>query len=347
MPSALPSPSLAALGWGDRWLAHWSTIDHPDARPARVVRQDRGAVLVADGTTLRSVPSHVAGHDPAVGDWLALLPDRIHAVLPRHGVVRRADPSGGEQVLASNVDLILIVCGLDRPVKTGRIQRATVQAWDADAVPLVVLTKADLVPDPEAIAAEISDAANAVEVLAVSSTDHTGIDELHDRLTDRTSVLVGESGAGKSTLVNALLGDDRLATGEVRSGDAKGRHTTTHRALHCLPDGGALIDIPGLRSLGLAADTDAVDATFPEIDELAAHCRFHDCNHETEPHCAVTGAVAAGRLDPAVLVAYRRLHHEAQSEARRAVEHERRKYERAFGKAAREALRLKGRPNGR
>jgi ribosome biogenesis GTPase len=347
VPSALPSPSLAALGWGDRWLAHWSTVDHPDARPARVVRHDRGAVIVADGDTVRALPSHVAGHDPVVGDWLAVLPDRIHTVLPRHGLVRRADPAGGEQVLAANVDLILIVCGLDRPVKTGRIQRATVQAWDADAVPLVVLTKADLTPDAAGTVVEIGEAISAADVLAVSSADQTGLDDLRARLTGRTSVLVGESGAGKSTLVNALLGGERMATGHVRTGDAKGRHTTTHRELHGLPDGGSLIDIPGLRSMGLAADPGAVDATFPEIEELAAGCRFHDCTHASEPQCAVIGAVQAGSLDATVLAAYHRLRHEAESEARRSVEHERRKHERAFGRVAKEAQRVKGRPKGR
>jgi ribosome biogenesis GTPase len=193
----------------------------------------------------------------------------------------------------------------------------------------------------------VSDAADAVDVLAVSSAAGTGLDRLQDRLVHRTSVLLGESGAGKSTLVNALLGDNVLATGDVRAGDAKGRHTTTHRALHCLPDGGALIDIPGLRALGLAADPGAVDATFPEIDELAGGCRFNDCGHRSEPGCAVTAAVEAGALDPAMLAAYHRLRHEAESEARRAVEHERRQHERSFGKLVREAKRMKGRPEGR
>jgi ribosome biogenesis GTPase len=156
-------------------------------------------------------------------------------------------------------------------------------------------------------------------------------------------VLLGESGAGKSTLTNALVGEDVTATAEVRSGDSKGRHTTTRRELHVLPSGGVLIDTPGIRGVGLWVDPDAVAATFDDVESLAEGCRFTDCAHDGEPGCAVAAAVAAGELAPERWEAWLALRKEAESAARRADEHERRSYERKFGRAAKDAVKRKGR----
>lgn len=342
----LPSPSLSDLGWSDRWTPLLAGADLPDGRtpvPARVVRRDRGAVLAADGVTVAPVP--VAGFDPATGDWLALDPDgrRIAAVLPRHGVLRRRGPDGAEQILAANVDLVVLVCGADRPLRPGRIHRGAVQAWDAGAAVLVILTKADLAGDPAALAGPLEREAPGVDVLLVSAVTGAGLDAVRAALAGRTTAFVGESGAGKSTLLNALAGAEVAATGVVRTGDAKGRHTTTRRELHVVPGAGRIVDTPGLRSFGLAAGDESVDGAFADIADLAAACRFTDCRHAGEPGCAAAAAVASGELSPARLEQYHRLQREVASELLRATPHERRRQERRFGHAVRDALRAKGR----
>jgi ribosome biogenesis GTPase len=239
---------------------------------------------------------------------------------------------------------MVIVCGLDRPVRTGRIQRAVTQSWDAGATPLLVLTKTDL--DDGGVAAEqaIEAARQAdptLDVLAVSAKAGQGLDAFRDHTADRTIVLFGESGAGKSTLVNALVGDDVAATAEVRPGDKKGRHTTTARTLHLLPGGGCLIDTPGVRALGLTADPEAVEVTFEDISELGAGCRFRDCRHDAEPGCAVLAAVESGELSEDRLDRFHRLRREAESAVLRNDEVARRQAGRRFGRMVRQAKRDK------
>jgi ribosome biogenesis GTPase len=333
---------LLPFGWGDRWVALFaSATEGADAAlPGRVVRHDGVAVLVATEDGTDSLPV-LASVDPApvVGDWVVVDANTraVVDVLPRSSLLRRQDPDGGEQALVANLDVLLIVCGLDRPVKPGRIQRSTALAWDAGATPVVVLTKADLADDPEAVAAEVAAGNPGVDVVVSSSQDGRGVEEVQGIARDRTIVLLGESGAGKSTLANALVGDEVTATAAVREGDAKGRHTTTRRELHVLPTGGVLIDTPGIRAVGLWVDPDAVAATFDDIEELAHGCRFNDCAHAGEPGCAVAAAVEAGDLAPERLEAWHTLQREAVSAARRADEHARRTYERRFGKIVKEA----------
>lgn len=247
----------------------------------------------------------------AVGDWVAVEDDLVTAIVPRTGLVRRADVDGErEQPIAANVDLVVVVCGLDRPVRAGRIERVATLARDAGAQPVVVLTKADLVPDAEARARQVASEHPGIDVLAVSSTEGAGLDHVRRALRGRTVVLIGESGSGKSTLTNALLGEEVAATGAVRRGDAKGRHTTTTRHLHRLPGGGTLIDSPGVRAVGLTADADGVAETFSDVAVLAEHCRFRDCAHDTEPGCAVQAAVAAGEIPARRVTAWRALRDE-------------------------------------
>ena len=334
--------SLPELGWGDRWAAHLAGFG-PGLRPARVVRRDRGWALVATGgDPVVKVPLNAVG-DVATGDWVALDGDRIAAVLPRHGVLRRRGPEGTEQLLAANVDIVLLVCGLDRPVKPGRINRGVVQAWDAGSAVLVVLTKADLCGDPGAAVAAILGQTPGVDVVGVSSRTGEGLDAVREALRGRTAVLLGESGAGKSTLLNSLAGEELAETREVRRGDAKGRHTTTRRELHVVGGLCLIIDTPGLRAFGIAAGAEAVDAAFADIEELAPGCRFRDCRHDTEPGCAVRGAVRSGAMDQGRLEQYRRLQREAASEALRANPHQRRRAERRGAAMIREVLELKGR----
>jgi ribosome biogenesis GTPase len=281
-----------------------------------------------------------------VGDWVVVddATSAVVDVLERASLLRRQDPDGGEQPLVANLDSLLITCGLDRPVKTGRIQRSIALAWDAGATPVVVLTKADLAPDSvEPTVADVTAANPGVDIVVTSAVDDSGMEALRALAADHTIVFLGESGAGKSTLANALVGEDVIATGDVREGDAKGRHTTTRRELHVLPTGGVLIDTPGIRSVGLWVDLDAVAATFDDIEDLAEGCRFNDCAHDQEPGCAVIAAVAEGRLAPQRLEAWHAFRAEAAAAALRADEHATRVAGRRFSRMAREAQQQKRR----
>jgi ribosome biogenesis GTPase len=338
--------ALLPYGWGDRWLALFSsaTEDRPSARPGRVGRHDGVALLVATEDGVDAWPLQATIEPaPVVGDWVVLDQGAVAAVLDRATLLRRQDALGNEQHLVANLDVLLVVCGLDRPVKAGRIQRSVALAWDAGATPVVVLTKADLHDDPEAAAEEIRGANPGVDVVLTSAVDRTGLDEVTDIARDRTIVLLGESGAGKSTLTNALIGEDVMATGAVREGDSKGRHTTTTRELHLLPGGGVLIDTPGIRGVGLWVDADAVAATFDDVESFAEGCRFRDCAHDGEPGCNVAAAVEDGSLPRERWEAWLALGKEAESAARRADEHERRLHERRFGRVVKEAVKRKGR----
>jgi ribosome biogenesis GTPase len=310
-----------------------------------VVRHDGAGLVVATDDGIVAVPL-VRRLDPAptVGDWIELDADEPVAVLPRASLLsRRAADGEIEQALAANVDVVLLVCGLDRPVKAGRIHRAATLAWDAGAIPVVVLTKAALADEVATVRELVGDENPGLDILVTSVREGVGLDELRALVHDRTVTMLGESGAGKSSLLNALSGEERAATGAVRRGDAKGRHTTTTRELHVLPGGGVLIDSPGIRAVGLWADPDAVDATFADIDDVAVDCRFRDCAHEREPGCAVQAAVVAGTLAPARLEAWRSLRREAEAAALRAQPHEQRRRGKQFARVTKDAQRRKGR----
>ena len=301
----------------------------------RVSRVDKGAVrLMPDGGA--SVPGHgtmavrterdgtlpmTIGEPvvPAVGDRVVLDGDRV-LVMPRTSELVR-DTVGSTslvQVIAANVDVVLVAEHLEPEPALGRIERMVTIAWRSEATPLVVLTKADLVDDADRWLEAARAVAPGVEVLVISATTGAGLSDLLEALGDaRTLVLVGASGAGKSTLVNALAGEDVMATGGIR-GDGRGRHTTTHRELVALPGGRWLIDTPGVRSIGLVATEDAVAATFSDVEDLARGCRFRDCGHTSEPGCAVVEAVEAGELPERRLESWRSLRREAAHQAARA-----------------------------
>lgn len=245
---------------------------------------------------------------PTVGDWVAAGEQGIEAVLERRSVLSRQDPDGrSQQVLAANFDLVLVVAPCDR-LSLARVERELLVAWESGARPVVVLTKADLVEDPEALRASTQDRLVGVEVLRTSVPSGEGTAALQSALRpQRSAVLLGPSGSGKSSLANALIGHDELATGDVRDGDRRGRHTTTRRQLILVPGGGVLIDTPGLRALAPWGGEEGLEAAFPEITELAQRCRFRDCWHHQEPGCAVLKALASGDLDPARLQSYRKL----------------------------------------
>jgi ribosome biogenesis GTPase len=343
--------ALEPYGWSDRWLALFRAAGVDGGRPGRIVQHDGVAVLTAMCDEVAHLGLRPATPALAVGDWVVADPeDRVGALLPRASLLQRRDPEEDvDQPVAANVDTMVIVCGLDRPVRTGRIQRAVTQSWDAGAVPLLVLTKTDLdgggVAEQQAVEAA-READPTLEVLALSAKAEQGLHALTAHTADRTIVFFGESGAGKSTLVNALMGSDVAATAAVRPGDSKGRHTTTARTLHLLPGGGRLIDTPGVRALGLTADIDAVEVTFDDISALGPDCRFRDCRHDTEPGCAVRAAVEAGELSEDRLIRFHGLRREAEAAALRNDEVARRQAGRRFGRMAREAKRLKRGPGG-
>lgn len=300
----------------------------------RVSRVDKGVVRLVpdgdvdapdDGTTVATarhgtLPMTVGDPVvPAVGDRVVLDGDRA-LVMPRTSELVR-DTVGKTslvQVIAANVDVVVVVEHLEPEPALGRLERMVTIAWRADATPLIVLTKSDLVDDTDHWVAQARAVAPGVDVVAVSATTGEGLDALHAALGEaRTLVLVGPSGAGKSTLVNALAGHEVMRTGDVR-GDGRGMHTTTHRELVRLPGGRWLIDTPGVRSVGLVATEESVAATFADVEELAEGCRFRDCTHTTEPGCAVVAAVEAGELPERRLESWHTLRREAARQAMRA-----------------------------
>jgi ribosome biogenesis GTPase len=325
-------------GFTDRWAAQAET--RPDLAPGRVVRHDGTALLVATAREVSHRHVRRQAEDVTVGDWVLTDGDVVEVVLPRTSFLRRRDPGGGGQALAANVDVVAVVCGLDRPLRLGRIRRTVALSWDAGATPVVVLTKTDLV-EPSEAESEIRADDPMLDVVSVSAPTGAGIDLLQRRIGQGTVVLLGESGAGKSTLTNAIAGYHVATTGEVRTGDHKGRHITTARMLHPLPGGGCLIDTPGIREVGLWTDTGTIDRGFDDIEALAAGCRFRDCRHDTEPGCAVRAAADRGGLEPERLTAWRELRAEAESAELRADEAARRRADRRFGRMARQAKRVK------
>lgn len=251
---------------------------------------------------------------PCVGDYVLLQyndngPSLIAELLPRHSKFSRADYSGHavgyvktvlEQIVAANFDYVFILTSLNYDFKVSRIMRYLVQARQSGGQPVIILTKADLVDDYDVQIAAIHREAPDVPVHAVSAHTSYGLDALDKYLKPgKTVVLLGMSGVGKSSLLNVLKGKDVMTVKAIRDDDSRGRHTTTHRQLFMLPSGAMIIDTPGMRELGLFDADEGVDAGFSEVEELAAYCRFSDCQHKTEPGCAIHAALSDGTLSVA------------------------------------------------
>ncbi|GAA3787130.1 ribosome small subunit-dependent GTPase A [Streptomyces coacervatus] len=350
--------ALAPYGWDEAWADEFAPYDTEGLLPGRVIRVDRGQcdVVTADGV-VRADTAFVTPHDPmrvvCTGDWVAVEPGGnpryVRTYLPRRtAFVRSTSSKRSEgQILAANVDHAIVAVSLAAELDLGRIERFLALAWESGAQPLVVLTKADLVPDAVTRAHLVQDvelSAPGVTVLPVSAMDGDGLDVLVATVSGGTSVLLGQSGAGKSTLANALVGVDVMDVQATRDADGKGRHTTTTRNLLALPGGGVLIDTPGLRGVGLWDAESGVGQVFSEIEELAQGCRFQDCAHEAEPGCAVRSAVESGELSVRRLESYRKLMREnqwivAKTDAR--VRAELRREWKRKGAAGRAAMELK------
>ncbi|MFI6492107.1 ribosome small subunit-dependent GTPase A [Streptomyces sp. NPDC050564] len=341
--SSASSHPLAPYGWDEGWEAEFAPYAEQGLLPGRVVRVDRGQCdVVTPVGTVRADTEFVVPRDPmkvvCTGDWVAVDPEGsdpryVRTLLPRRtAFVRSTSSKRSEgQVLATNIDHVVICVSLAAELDLGRIERFLALAMscssgeallhesavsrESGAHPVVVLTKADLVPDAATLGHLVQDVestAPGVPVLAVSSTTSAGLDVLEAVLAGGTSVLLGQSGAGKSTLANTLLGEDAMDVQATRDMDGKGRHTTTTRNLLVLPGGGILIDTPGLRGVGLWDAESGVGQVFAEIEELAAQCRFQDCAHGAEPGCAVLAAVDSGALPVRRIDSYRKLLRENQ-----------------------------------
>jgi len=347
--------TLEDLGWNARFADAFAPHAAPGIQPARVSLEHTHIyrVLSPDGERLARVAGrlrHAASGRadfPAVGDWVVLeVPEgdgdaRIRAVLPRTSrFSRRAagDPTE-EQVVAANIDVVFLVSGLDGDFNPRRIERYLVTAWESGATPVILLNKADLVDDAGEVAREVGALAQGVPVHAISAKAGAEMDAVRAYLTPgRTAALLGSSGVGKSSIANALLGEQRLRTHDVRASDSRGRHTTTGRQLVLVPGGGVLIDTPGMRELQLWETGEAVAGAFADVESIAENCRFRDCRHTAEPGCAVIAAVAAGMLPAVRLESFRKLQDEQTYQARQQDERSRLEIKR-IGKIGAKALR--------
>lgn len=357
---ATSRPALEPFGWDGRreatFAAHAAAGFVPGrvtgaARDAIRARTEAGDTAVIVQRGFRREASTAADY-PAVGDWLALEPvadgqAALRAVLPRTSRFARGDHDaqriqGGihaeEQVVAANIDTVIIVAALDHDLNLRRLERYLALAWSSGADPVVLLNKADLCDDVPARLGEVRAIAAGAPVLVASALRAEGLEALDAWMgPGRTVVLLGMSGVGKSTITNVLLGEQRQAVREVREDDSRGRHTTTSRELFQLPNGALLIDTPGMRSIGLWEADEGLDRAFTDIEALAARCRFADCTHEVEPGCAVIAAIETGELPADRLRARRKLRRELGLVAQRSDVASRRAEGRRFGRITREA----------
>ncbi|WP_334072886.1 MULTISPECIES: ribosome small subunit-dependent GTPase A [Paenibacillus] len=324
---------LSAFGWNSDWQTAFDGLELEDVHPGRVIADygHKYRIVTKRGegwAELSGRIQHELGDRsayPAVGDWIAVRfmaeeqnEGIIHGILPRASrISRRAAGSvPTEQMIAANVDVLLLVAALNFDFNLRRLERYLVMAWNSGANPVILLSKADLCEDPGHHVRETESIAPGVPVIAVSAKEDQGREELEALLRPGMTVaLTGSSGAGKSTILNWLAGKEIQLTQGIRESDSRGRHTTTHRELFILPQGAVMIDTPGMRELGLWEDGGGWSEAFTDIEELGRKCRFGDCRHEREEGCAVKAAVNRGELDPKRLENYRKTERELKFQA--------------------------------
>ncbi len=318
--------SIESYGWSDTFNESFRQYREAGYQPARVAREDRERYqIITDSGEMRAEVTGKFRHQarsrrdfPAVGDWVAVeIPPQsdialIQAVLPRKSIFSRGvtGPTTEEQVVAANVDTAFLVMDLGRDFNPRRIERYLTLTWESGASPVILLTKTDVAQDIESAMAEVDAVALGAPVHAISALTDDGMEQLAPYLEPgKTVALFGSSGAGKSTLINALLGEEKLLTRELKE-DGRGRHTTTWRELIQLPSRALVIDTPGMKQVELWADDASLDESFDDVARLAAQCRFSDCRHTTEPDCAVQSALADGRLPAGRWESYEKLQKE-------------------------------------
>ena len=287
---------------------------YPHLHVARVVSQEKGfyRVICGSGEVVAEISGNIRYNAqepadfPAVGDFVMV--DRpshvgghaiIHHILPRKSLFSRksAGKKAGAQVVAANIDKVFICMSLTEDFNTRRLERYLALTWESGATPVVVLTKADLCQELERKVYAVHGVALGVDVIVTSAMDQEGYEHIYDEIKPgKTVALIGSSGVGKSTLINRLLYDERLATKPIREKDGRGRHTTTRRELFHLPNGGTVIDTPGMREMGMWEASSGIDRTFADVEELMGSCRFRNCTHTSEPGCAIHEALESGEL---------------------------------------------------
>jgi len=329
-----PTPTLTELGWKPFFGQQLSLDEYNDCKLGRIIEQHRNKVLALSEQGQHSLILTANSDRVCVGDWVLFdESDRLIRVLERQSLFQRKAPGSkvSTQLIAANIDSLMIVCSLNNDFNLNRIERYLAIAKEAHVDPIVVLTKADQCSDVDVKKQQVQALDQLMMVHTLNALEPSELIALTAYCkAGNTIAFLGSSGVGKSTLVNGLLGYHALDTGAIREDDSKGRHTTTFRALKVLPHGGLLMDTPGMRELQLAECEQGVNETFSEIMVLANQCRFSDCQHESEPHCAVQQAITSGELELRRLISYQKLMKEQAFNS--ATLSEKRAKDKAFGK---------------
>lgn len=295
-----PNP-LKLLGWKPFFQQQLTLDDYENTLFARVIAHHRSGYVVVSEQGETHLPIHPSLPSMTVGDWVVLDgQQQFSRLLERRSLFSRkaAGSKVAEQLIAANVDTVFIVCSLNHDFNLSRIERYLALINEADVEPVIVLTKADLCDDVDELKAQVQKLDPLLMVESVNGLDESDVAKLMSWCGEgQTVAFIGSSGVGKSTLVNTLLGEQEQATGGIREDDSKGRHTTTSRSIHLLPSGGILMDTPGMREIQLADCEAGVSETFADVEALAENCRFSDCQHQTEPGCAVQAAIEDGTLE--------------------------------------------------
>ncbi|WP_116081739.1 ribosome small subunit-dependent GTPase A [Tropicimonas sp. IMCC34011] len=340
-PARREPTALERLGWGPAFASQIDADALTTTPPVRVVAVHRSGLQVAGDGTLETIPP---GPEATVGDWLLYDRERPRSsrVLERKSLIKRRAPGTGREVqlIAANIDTVFVVTSCNQDFNLARLERYVALAFEAGIEPVILLTKVDLTDDAAPYVEEARKVSDRVPAVALDARAEEPAETLADWCKlGRTVAFLGSSGVGKSTLTNALLGTQAIATQGIREDDARGRHTTTRRELHATPGGCIVLDTPGMRELQLTDAATGISDVFPDIEALAARCRFADCRHKTEPDCAILAAIEDDSLDPARLARWRKL--QAEDAFNSASLAERREKDRTFGKLVRSAMKAK------